>query len=82
MEAGRPEPVPGQHQERLGGGRHVIDRPRLYRRIQKLAGAVQGHMVLPPGRVVALSSGAGAHCSPTWEVVALSPRAGAHGTPS
>jgi hypothetical protein len=59
MGAGRPEPVPGQHQERLGGGRHVTDRPRLYRRIQKLAEAVQGHMVRPLGRLW--------HCPPVQE---------------
>jgi hypothetical protein len=37
MGAGRPEPGPGQLQERLGGGRQTSDRSRL----QKLSGALQ-----------------------------------------
>jgi hypothetical protein len=41
MGAGRPEPGPGQLQERLGGGRHTSDRRRLRRRLQKLGGALQ-----------------------------------------
>jgi hypothetical protein len=41
MGAGMPEPGPGQHQERLGGGRHTSDRRRLRRRLQKLGGALQ-----------------------------------------
>ncbi len=28
MGAGRPEPGPGEHQERLGGGRQITDRRR------------------------------------------------------
>jgi hypothetical protein len=41
MGAGMPEPGPGQHQERLGGGRQTSDRRRLRRRLQKLIGALQ-----------------------------------------
>jgi hypothetical protein len=41
MGAGRPEPGPGQLQERLGGGRQTSDRHRLRRRLQKLGGALQ-----------------------------------------
>jgi hypothetical protein len=41
MGAGRPEPGPGQLQERLGGGGQTSDRRRLRRRLQKLAGALQ-----------------------------------------
>ncbi len=41
MGAGMPEPGPGQHQERLGGGRHTSDRRRLRHRLQKLGGALQ-----------------------------------------
>jgi hypothetical protein len=41
MGAGRPEPGPGQHQERLGGGRHTSDRRRLRHRLQKLGGALR-----------------------------------------
>jgi hypothetical protein len=41
MGAGRPEPGPGQLQERLGGGRDTSDRRRLRRRLQKLGGALQ-----------------------------------------
>jgi hypothetical protein len=37
----RPEPGPGQHQERLGGGRDTSDRRRLCRRLQKLGGTLQ-----------------------------------------
>ncbi len=37
MGVDRPEPGPGQHQERLGGGRDTSDR----RRLQKLGGALQ-----------------------------------------
>ncbi len=37
MGAGMPEPGPGQHQERLGGGRQTSDR----RRLRKLGGALQ-----------------------------------------
>jgi hypothetical protein len=37
MGAGMPEPGPGHHQERLGGGRLTSDR----RRLQKLGGALQ-----------------------------------------
>jgi hypothetical protein len=50
MGAGRPEPGPGQLQERLGGGRETSDRCRLRRRLQKLAGALQ--KVRPPRRRV------------------------------
>ncbi len=39
--AGQPEPGPGQHQERLGGGHQNSHRRRLRRRLQKLAGALQ-----------------------------------------
>ncbi len=46
MGAGRPEPGPGQLQERLGGGRETSDRRRLRHRLQKLAGALQ--KVQPP----------------------------------
>ncbi len=48
MGAGRPEPVPGQLQERLGGGRDTSDRRRLRRCLQKLGGALQ--KVRPPQR--------------------------------
>ncbi len=43
MGAGMPEPGPGQHQERLGGGRDTSDRRRrrLRRRLQRLGGALQ-----------------------------------------
>jgi hypothetical protein len=41
MGVDRPEPGPGQHQERLGGGRDISDRRRLCRRLQKLGGALQ-----------------------------------------
>jgi hypothetical protein len=41
MEVDRPEPGPGQHQERLGGGRDTSDRRRLRRRFQNLGGALQ-----------------------------------------
>ncbi len=41
MGAGRPEPGPGQLQERLGGGRDTSDRRRLRRHLQKLGGALQ-----------------------------------------
>ncbi len=41
MGVDRPEPGPGQHQERLGGGRDTSDRRRLRRRLQKLGGALQ-----------------------------------------
>ncbi len=41
MGVDRLEPGPGQHQERLGGGRHTSDRRRLRRRLQKLGGALQ-----------------------------------------
>ncbi len=41
MEAGMPEPGPGQHQERLGGGHQTSDRRRLRRRLQKLGGTLQ-----------------------------------------
>ncbi len=41
MGVDRTEPGPGQHQERLGGGRHTSDRCRLRRRLQKLGGALQ-----------------------------------------
>jgi hypothetical protein len=41
MGAGRPEPGPGQLQERLGGGRQTSDQRRLRRRLQKLGGALQ-----------------------------------------
>ncbi len=41
MGAGMPEPGPGQHQERLGGGRQSSDRRRLRHRLQKLCGALQ-----------------------------------------
>ncbi len=50
MGAGRLEPGPGQHQKRLGGGRHITDRRRLHRRLQKLAEALQ--KVCPPRRRV------------------------------
>jgi hypothetical protein len=50
MGAGMPEPGPGQHQERLGGGRQITDRCRLRRRLQKLGGALQ--KVRPPRRQV------------------------------
>ncbi len=41
MGAGRPEPGPGQLQERLGGGRDTSDSRRLRRRLQKRGGALQ-----------------------------------------
>jgi hypothetical protein len=41
MGAGMPEPGPGQHQERLGGGRQTSDRRRLRHRLEKLGGALQ-----------------------------------------
>jgi hypothetical protein len=50
MGAGMPEPGPGQHQERLGGGRQITDRRRLCRRLQKLRRALQ--KVRPPRRQV------------------------------
>jgi hypothetical protein len=50
MGAGMPEPGPGQHQERLGGGRQITDRRRLRRCLQKLGGALQ--KVCPPRRQV------------------------------
>jgi hypothetical protein len=50
MGAGMPEPGPGQHQERLGGGRQTSDRRRLRRRLQKLGGALQ--KARPPLRQV------------------------------
>jgi hypothetical protein len=50
MGAGRPEPGPGQLQERLGGGRETSDRRRLRHRLQKLSGALQ--KVCPPRRRV------------------------------
>jgi hypothetical protein len=50
MEAGRPEPGPGRHQKRLGGGHEITDRHRLRCRLQKLAGALQ-KMCLPRRRV-------------------------------
>jgi hypothetical protein len=46
MGAGRPEPGPGQHQERLGGGRQITDCRRRCRRLQKLAVMLQ--KVRPP----------------------------------
>jgi hypothetical protein len=50
MGAGMPEPGPGQHQERLGGGRQTSDRRRRRRRLQKLGGALQ--KARPPRRQV------------------------------
>jgi hypothetical protein len=50
MGAGRPEPGPGQLQERLRGGHEITDRLRLRRRLQKLGGALQ--KVRPPRRQV------------------------------
>jgi hypothetical protein len=50
MGAGMPEPGPGQHQERLGGGRQTSDHRRLRRRLQKLGGALQ--KARPPRRQV------------------------------
>ncbi len=50
MGAGRPEPGPGQLQERLGGGRDTSDCHRLRRPLQKLGGALQ--KVRPPRRQV------------------------------
>ncbi len=41
MGAGRPEPGPGQLQERLGGGSQTSDRRHLRRRLQKFGGALQ-----------------------------------------
>jgi hypothetical protein len=46
MGAGRPEPGPGRHKKRLGGGHEITDCCRLRRRLQKLAGALQ--KVRPP----------------------------------
>ncbi len=46
MGAGRPEPGPGQHQERLGGSCQITDRHRLCHRLQKLAEVLQ--KVPPP----------------------------------
>jgi hypothetical protein len=45
-----PEPGPGQHQERLGGGRQTSDRRCLRRRLQKVGGVLQ--KVRPPRRQV------------------------------
>jgi hypothetical protein len=50
MGAGRPEPRPGQLQERLGGGHDTSDHRRLRLRLQKLGGALQ--KVRPPRRQV------------------------------
>jgi hypothetical protein len=50
MGAGMPEPGPGQHQERLGGGHPTSDRRRLRRHLQKLGGALQ--KARPPRRQV------------------------------
>jgi hypothetical protein len=50
MGAGRPDPGPGQLQERLGGGHEITDRRRLRRRLQKLGGALQ--KVRPPRQQV------------------------------
>jgi hypothetical protein len=50
MGAGRPEPGPGQLQERLGGGRQTSDHSRLRRRLQKLRGVLQ--KARPPRRQV------------------------------
>jgi hypothetical protein len=50
MGAGRPEPGPGQLQERLGGGPDTSDRRRLCRRLQKRDGALQ--KARPPRRQV------------------------------
>jgi hypothetical protein len=50
MGAGIPEPGPGQHQERLGGGRQTSDRRRLRRCLQKLGGVLQ--KARPPRRQV------------------------------
>ncbi len=50
MGAGMPEPGPGQHQERLGGGRQFTVRRRRRCRLQKLGGALQ--KVRPPRRQV------------------------------
>ncbi len=50
MGAGMPEPGPGQHQERLGGGRETSDRHCLRRHLQKLEGALQN--ARPPRRQV------------------------------
>jgi hypothetical protein len=41
MGAGIPEPGPGQHQERLGGGRQTSDHRCLCRCLEKLGGALQ-----------------------------------------
>ncbi len=41
MGAGMPEPGPGQHQERLGGGRPTSDCRRLRCCLQKLGGVLQ-----------------------------------------
>jgi hypothetical protein len=41
MGVDRPEPGPGQQQERLGGGHDTSDCRRLRRRLQKLGGALQ-----------------------------------------
>jgi hypothetical protein len=50
MAAGRPEPGPGRHQKRLGGGHKITDRRRFYCCLQKLARALQ--KVRPPRRRV------------------------------
>jgi hypothetical protein len=50
MGAGRPEPGPGLHQKRLGGGHEITDRCHLRPRLQKLVGALQ--KVCPPRRRV------------------------------
>ncbi len=50
MGAGMPEPGPGQHQERRGGGRQITDCRRLRRCLQKLCRALQ--KVRPPRRQV------------------------------
>ncbi len=41
MGAGRPEPGPGRHKKRLGGGHEITDHRHLCRCLQKLAGALQ-----------------------------------------
>jgi hypothetical protein len=50
MGAGMPEPGPGQHQERLEGGRDTSDHRRLRHHLQKLGGVLQ--KVRPPRRQV------------------------------
>jgi hypothetical protein len=50
MGAGRPEPGPGLHQKRLGGGHEITDRCHLRPCLQKLVGALQ--KVCPPQRRV------------------------------